>query len=84
MDCGFKLCRKRAIDKIKPIKSIRAGDVELLVKAKKYGFRIKQVGVRHFSRPGGKSEAETLFNLVRPKVVYLVLKDTIRLRKVVN
>ena len=69
------------IDAIKPIRSIRGGDVELLVKAKKHGFKIKEVGVRHFPRHKGKSEAATFFNLIKPKIVYLIIKEAIELRK---
>ena len=84
-DCAFKLCRKRVIDKIRPFESVRSGDVELLVKAKKHGFRIKEFGIKHLPRTKGKSEAATLFNLIKPKIVYLTIKEILNLRnKITN
>jgi len=83
-DCGFKLCKKKVIDTIRPIRSVRGGDVELLVKSKKYGFKIKQVGIRHYPRHKGMSEAATFFNLIKPKIVYLILKEALELRSEVR
>ena len=80
-DCAFKLCRKHVIDMVRPFECARGADAELLVKAKKYGFTIKQVGVKHLPRLRGKSEAATLFNIIKPRIVYLMLKETLKLKK---
>ena len=49
-------CKKEIIDKIPKLESTRGGMVnaELAIKAKKYGFKIAQVGVNHYPRIHGK------------------------------
>ncbi|OGE26988.1 hypothetical protein A3C32_02295 [Candidatus Daviesbacteria bacterium RIFCSPHIGHO2_02_FULL_41_14] len=56
VDCGFKMIKKEIIDKIPKLESTRGGMVnaELAIKAKKYGFKIAQVGVNHYPRIHGK------------------------------
>lgn len=56
IDCGFKLIRKTVIDNISPLESERGAFIstELLVKAKKSGFKIVELGVHHFPRMTGK------------------------------
>ena len=55
VDCSFKLVKKEVIDRIPKLQSARGGMIspELLAKAKKYGFKIDQVGVHHFERRKG-------------------------------
>lgn len=55
VDCSFKLVRKEVIDEIPWLESTRGGMVspELLAKARKYGFKISEVGVHHFLRKEG-------------------------------
>jgi len=53
IDCAFKIIRKEVIDSI-PLKSeSQFISAELLIKAKKKGFTIKQIGVNHFPRKHG-------------------------------
>lgn len=56
VDCGFKMVKKQVIDTIPKLESTRGGMVnaELAIKAKKYGFKISQVGVNHYPRLHGK------------------------------
>ncbi len=56
IDGGFKMINKRVLDKIPPLKSTRGAmiNAELLIKTKKFGFKIAQVGVNHFPRLAGK------------------------------
>lgn len=56
VDCGFKMIKKEVIDTIPKLESTRGGMVnaELAIKAKKYGFKITQVGVNHYPRLHGK------------------------------
>lgn len=66
VDCGFKLIKKEVIEKISHLTSESAMvETELLVKAKRAGFKIVQVGVDHFPRKGGKSTGGTLFIIYR-------------------
>lgn len=55
VDCAFKLVKKEVIEKIPRLKSERGGMIspELLAKAKKAGFKITEVGVRHYPRLEG-------------------------------
>ncbi len=57
VDCGFKLFKKEVIEKIPHLESTRGAMInpETLAKAKKMGFIIAQVGVRHKPRFSGKS-----------------------------
>lgn len=56
VDCGFKMVNKKVLEGIPKLQSTRGGmiNAELVVKAKKFGFRIAQVGVHHFPRLYGK------------------------------
>jgi len=62
IDCGFKLVKKTVIDRISSLTSSRGGMIspELLAKAKKAGFKITEVGVRHFPRKEGKQSGANL------------------------
>ena len=55
IDCGFKLFSKKVIEAIPSLESERGAFIstELLVKAKKSGFKIVEVGVRHYPRISG-------------------------------
>lgn len=55
IDCGFKLIKKKVIDKIPRLESDGAFvSAELLVKSKRMGFKIKEVPVNHYPRGEGK------------------------------
>jgi len=55
VDCGFKLCQKKVIDKIKPLVTESAiTETEFVVRVKKAGFKIAQVGVNHNPRVEGE------------------------------
>ena len=50
IDCGFKLVAKSVIEKIPKLESERGAFIssELLIKAKKAGFKIAEVPVTHY------------------------------------
>jgi len=52
IDCGFKLVSKKVIEKIPKLESERGAFIssELLIKAKKRGFKIAEVAVTHYPR----------------------------------
>ncbi|MEK7610877.1 MAG: glycosyltransferase family 2 protein [Patescibacteria group bacterium] len=56
IDCGFKLFRKKVIETIPPLESERGAFIstEFLIKAKKSGFKMVEIGVHHYpaTRPG--------------------------------
>lgn len=62
IDCGFKLIRKEVIDRISRLEAERGPFIstELLVKAKKKGFKISQVGVHHYPRKAGQATGITM------------------------
>ncbi len=55
IDCGFKLISKKVIDSIPKLESERGAFIssELLIKAKKKGFKIVEIPVSHFPRKKG-------------------------------
>ena len=56
IDCGFKLISKKVIDEIPKLESERGAFIssELLIKAKKMGFKIVEIPVTHLPRLQGK------------------------------
>lgn len=84
IDCAFKICHKRVIDEVKPFTCVRTADAELLSKAIRKGFAIKQIPVSHKPRPAGISEAERGFLAqifaVKPSIMLSLLKETLKLK----
>ncbi len=56
VDCGFKMVRKKVLEKIPHLESSRGAmiNAELAIKTKKAHFKTAQVGVNHFARLSGK------------------------------
>ncbi|MDD2822932.1 MAG: glycosyltransferase family 2 protein [Candidatus Daviesbacteria bacterium] len=56
VDTGFKMVNKKVLQKIAPLESTRGGmiNAELVMKARKAGFRFAQVSVNHYHRLYGK------------------------------
>lgn len=66
IDCGFKLFRKDALDKIMPFKSEGAMiTTEILARAKRKKLKIAQVEVSHFARLYGDQSGGNLRVIVR-------------------
>lgn len=77
IDCGFKLLRREVIEKVPKLEAERGPFItsELLIKAKKVGFKIVSIGVYHYPRQAGAATGASL------KVILSGLKDLIRLRQ---
>lgn len=76
-DCGFKLVRKEVVDKIGELKTESAiTEAEFLIKAKKTGFKISEVGVHHYPRKAGKQTGGNF------KVIFKAVRETFLLLKV--
>lgn len=77
IDCGFKLIKKEVIDKIPRLEAERGPFIssELLIKAKKAGFKIVEIGVHHYPRKAGKATGASL------KVILSGFADLFRLRE---
>jgi glycosyltransferase involved in cell wall biosynthesis len=68
IDCAFKLFRREVFDVIKIRSKKFFVDTEILAKARYHGFRMTEVGVRHYPRAGGTST-------VRPSHVASTLRE---------
>jgi len=75
IDCAFKLINKKVIDSIPRLEAERGPFIssELLIKAKKAGFKIAEVPITHYPRKFGKATGASL------KVVLSGLRDLITL-----
>ena len=68
IDCAFKLYRREVFDKVQIESKKFFVDAEVLAKAKYYGFRLAEIGVRHYPRPAGRST-------VRPSHIFSTLRE---------
>lgn len=67
VDCGFKMVRKNVLEIIPHLESTRGGmiNAELPIKAKKYGFKIVEIGVHHYSRTAGHAKGADLNVIIK-------------------
>jgi glycosyltransferase involved in cell wall biosynthesis len=68
IDCAFKLFRREVFDVIEIRSKKFFVDTEILAKARYHGFRMTEIGVRHYPRAGGQST-------VRPSHVLSTLRE---------
>ncbi|HUS60362.1 MAG TPA: glycosyltransferase family 2 protein [Nevskiaceae bacterium] len=80
IDCAFKLIRREVIEKIPKLEAERGPFIssELLIKAKKMGFKIVELGVHHYPRTVGAATGASL------RVILSGLTDLFKLRKKLN
>lgn len=77
--CGFKLIKKKVIEDISPIESEeKVTQIEMLIKAKKKGYKFAEIGVRHYPRIHGMPTGANLF------VVLKSFADILRLWRQLN
>jgi glycosyltransferase involved in cell wall biosynthesis len=72
IDCAFKLFRREIFDVIEIRSRKFFVDTEILAKARYHGFRMTEIGVRHYPRAGGSST-------VRPSHVLSTLIELARI-----
>jgi len=79
VDCGFKLIKKEVINKINRLQ-VEGGmiETELLIKAKKAGFKIIEIPVSHYQRQKGRQTGADL------KVVFKAVKESFQLWSVLK
>lgn len=67
VDCGFKMVKRSVLEKIPHLESQRGAmiNAELVIKAKKAGFKIGQVGVNHYPRLAGKPTGASVKVIVK-------------------
>lgn len=81
IDCAFRLVNKEVIKKIHLVCRTGLATTEILAKARRKGFKIKEIGVNHYPRTLGKPvfEWEIGLNIPKPKVILDILKETLKL-----
>lgn len=81
IDASFKLYKKKVFEKMKLKSNTGLIDAEVLIKAKKNGFSIGQVGVIHYPRTKGKTVYGTgkRNTFVKPSVIIGILVEIKRL-----
>jgi len=72
IDCAFKLFRREVFDVIQIRSKKFFVDTEILAKARHHGFRMTEIGVRHYPRAGGRST-------VRASHVVSTLRELIKM-----
>lgn len=80
VDCSFKLYKRKVFENIILKSDTGLIDAEILIKAKKAGFSIFQIGVNHYQRIAGHSIYEIgtrnkYFAFVSPKVPIKIFKE---------
>ncbi len=79
IDCGFKMFRKEALNKIMPLNSEGAMiTTEILAKAKKARLKITQVNVKHYPRIYGNQSGGNL------RVILRAISESFNLWKELN
>jgi glycosyltransferase involved in cell wall biosynthesis len=75
IDCGFKLISKKVVDSIPKLEAERGAFIssEFLIKAKKSGFKIVEIGVHHYPRLEGAATGRNI------KVILKSFSDLFRL-----
>jgi glycosyltransferase involved in cell wall biosynthesis len=72
IDCAFKLFRREVFDKVTIESKKFFVDAEVLAKAKYFGFKMVEIGVRHYPRMAGRST-------VRPSHIPSTLMELARI-----
>lgn len=80
IDSSFKLYKKKIFKKITLKSNTGLVDAEVMIKAKKYGFSIGQIGVSHYPRTKGRtvyeiSRINNIIAVVHPRVVLDIFKE---------
>ena len=80
IDSSFKLYKKDVFKNMQLKANTGLIDAEILIKAKKNGFSIGQIGVRHYPRTKGRTAYEmgrrnNIIAIVRPKIIIDIFKE---------
>jgi len=80
IDCGFKYISKKVIETIPKLEAERGAFIssEFLIKAKKAGFKIVEIGVHHYPRVEGQATGRQL------KVILKSFSDLFKLWSKIN
>lgn len=67
IDCGFKLINKKVVDTIPKLEAERGAFIssEFLIKSKKAGFKIVEIGVHHYPRLEGQATGRNIKVIIK-------------------
>lgn len=67
IDCGFKLINKKVVDTIPRLEAERGAFIssEFLIKSKKSGFKISELGVHHYPRVEGQATGRNIKVIIK-------------------
>ncbi|MFW6108548.1 MAG: glycosyltransferase family 2 protein [bacterium] len=65
IDCAFKLIHRKVLDRVTLKATGALVSAELLIKARKAGFRMREVGVHHYPREAGEQSGADLRVILR-------------------
>ncbi len=75
IDCAFKLYKRRLFDEIELCSTGALIDTEILARAQRRGYTIRQIGVHHYPRTAGQATGANL------KVILRAFVELFKLRK---
>ena len=77
VDCAFRFVKRDVVKKIRLVCRRGLVTTEVLAKASRKGYKIMQIGVKHYPRMFGKSvfEIESNLNFPKPKIVFELLGE---------
>lgn len=80
VDASFKLYKREVFNKMELVTNTGLTDAEVLIRAQKLGFKIGQIGVRHYPRLHGLTPFELgarnkVFAFVRPRVIIDIVSE---------
>lgn len=74
VNCSMKIYKRNVLDKFNPKSNSAFLDAEMLIKAKKLGYKVAQFPVIHYERQNGTASGS------KPRVVADTIKDMLRFR----
>ena len=81
-DCAFRLVKKKIFKTIRLQCKTGLGTSELLIKARKEGYKVKHIGIHHFPRYSGASVFEQKgFSIPKSSVIAEIIKEIVSLKK---
>lgn len=80
IDASFKLYKKEIFKNMRLVTNTGLTDAEVLIKAQRQGFKIGQIGVKHYPRIHGRTSYEVgvrnkIIAFIKPRVIIDILKE---------
>ena len=84
LDCAFRLVKKKLIDAIEIKSHTGLMTAEMIIAAKRAGFKVKQIGVTHYPRIAGQTRFASALNFPKIAVIKEILGEIKELRQSVK